>query len=457
MALRSEVQARDPREATPPATGLPGQRELDLRHVFHPYTNITRFEQGPYTSFVRGSGVYLYTADEKPVLDGIASWWCTALGHGHPRIVEAIREQTGVLQQSMLGNVSHPKAVELAVKLAQIAPGDLSHTYFASDGASATEAALKMAIQYWWNIGRPEKHGFISLEDGYHGDTLGVMGVGFVSSFHGPFGKAIHRALVAPTPWAPCNSGDEAEERQSALAVAALRGLFERHHHELAGFILEPLIQGAAGIRVYPESYLRAARELCDEYEILLIADEIAVGFGRTGARFACDRAGIVPDILCLGKALSGGYLPASAAIVPDRIYETFRSTPEQDRTFYDGHTFCGNPITSAACVAAIDVYESEAVFARAQALTPRLRAGIQAIARNPNVEHWKALGMVGMLRFKPTGGVLTRAIAQRAMDLGLLIRPLGDVLYLWPPLVATDAELDAMLARLEDAVNSAA
>lgn len=428
-------------------------RELDIKHVFHPYTNIPRFEQGPFTSFVRGEGVYLYTDDGRAVLDGISSWWCTALGHGHPRVVAAIREQAGVLQQSMLGNLSHPRAVELAARLAAIAPGDLSHVYFASDGASATEAALKMAIQYWWNIGRSEKHKFISLEDGYHGDTLGVMGVGFVSSFHGPFGRSIHRALVAPTPWAPCNSGDPREEEQAAKAVAALRDLLEKHHHELAGFILEPLIQGAAGIRIYPESYLRAARNLCDEFEVLLIADEIAVGFGRTGARFACDKAGIAPDILCLGKALSAGYLPASAVIVPTRIYDTFRSTPEQDRTFYDGHTFCGNPITSAAAIAAIEVYESGHVFARAAALAPRLREGIERMARRPRVEHWKTLGLVGMLRMEPTQGALAREIARRAMAHGLLIRPLGDVLYLWPPLVTTDAELDAMLERFDEAL----
>lgn len=428
-------------------------RDLDLKHVFHPYTNITRFEEGPFTAFERGEGVTLYTTEGKAMMDGISSWWCTALGHGHPKVVEAIREQTGTLQQSMLGNLSHPKAVELAVKLAEIAPGDLSHSYFASDGASATEAALKLAIQYWWNIGRSEKYRFISLEDGYHGDTLGVMGVGFVRDFHGPFGRSIQRGLLAPTPWVACNSEDPKEEEQSAKAIAQLREMLEQHHHQLAGFILEPLVQGAAGIRIYPESYLRAASELCTEFEVLLIADEIATGFGRTGARFACDKAGIVPDILCLGKALSGGYLPASAAIVPDWMYQTFRSTPEQDRTFYDGHTFCGNPITSAAAVAAIEAYEGDKLYAHANALAPRLRAGIESIGGHGAVDHWKTMGLVGSVTFKPTGGTLTRQIGQHAMENGLLIRPLGDVLYLWPPLITSEAELDTMLERFEAAV----
>lgn len=438
-----------------PAAGSFVMRDLDLKHVFHPYTNITRFEEGPFTAFERGEGVTLYTTEGKAMLDGISSWWCTALGHGHPNVVEAIREQAGVLQQSMLGNLSHPKAVELAVKLAEIAPGDLSHSYFASDGASATEAALKLAIQYWWNIGRPEKYRFISLEDGYHGDTLGVMGVGFVRDFHGPFGKAIHRGLVAPTPWVACNSDDPREEEQAEKAIGQLREMLEKHHHELAGFILEPLVQGAAGIRIYPESYLRAARELCTEYEVLLIADEIATGFGRTGARFACDKAGVVPDILCLGKALSGGYLPASATIVPDWMYQTFRSTPDQDRTFYDGHTFCGNPITSAAAVAAIEAYEGDGLYEHANALAPRLRAGIESIGRHAAVDHWKSKGLVGSVTFKPTGGQLTREIGQRAMEIGLLIRPLGEVLYLWPPLVTSEGELDTMLERFEAAVSA--
>ncbi len=425
-------------------------QDLDYRHLWHPYTDTTAWESGPYISFERADGVYLYDADGRAYFDGIASWWAVALGHSHPKIVAAIREQAGVLQHSILGNQSHPLAVKLAARLAGIAPGSLNRCYFASDGASATEAALKMAIQYWYNRGVRGRTRFVALEEGYHGDTLGAVGVGFVPTFHVPFDGAVVRSLVAPTPFRAGNTDDATDRAHALSAFAEMERIVKAHASEIAAVILEPLCQGAAGIWIHHPEYLRRVRALCDEHDVLLIADEIAVGFGRTGTTFACDLAGITPDILCLGKALTGGTLPMSAAIATDEIYDAFRGAPGEDRTFYDGHTFCGNPITSAAALAFLDAFETEGVMQNVAARAPQLADGMARIARHESVAYYKSLGLIGMVSIKPDAGGAARAkeIARRALDAGLFIRPLGSVLYLWPPLVSTEAELADMLDK---------
>ena len=430
-------------------------RDIDIRHLWHPYTDIEAFEKGPYTVIERAEGVYLYEQGGRPLLDGISSWWSTALGHGHPVVVEAIREQAGVLQQAILGNMSHPKAVELAHKLAEFTPEGLNHSYFAADGASATESALKMAIQYWWNQGIDGKCEFVCLQDGYHGDTLGAVGVGFVQRFHAPFTGAIRKAHVAPAPHAECDSGDRREEQAADAAFAELERIVEEHHPRLAGIILEPLCQGAAGIRIYPTSYLRQVRALCNRYELLLIADEIAVGFARTGAMFACEEADITPDIMCLGKALTAGYLPMSATIATTKVYDAFRNKGGRDCTFYDGHTYCGNPITSAAAIAALGLYTSESILDRVKPLETQLAEGFRTIGQHPAVAYQKSLGMIGMCAFGEDAGGMTfaRRVWARAVELGLFIRPLGNVLYLWPPLVSTPEELRQMLTLFQQAL----
>ncbi|MEX2016712.1 MAG: adenosylmethionine--8-amino-7-oxononanoate transaminase [Candidatus Hydrogenedentales bacterium] len=432
-------------------------RERDLRHLWHPYTDAARFEREPYICFERGEGVYLYDREGRPVLDGIASWWCASLGHGHPRVVTAIQEQAAVLQHSILGNQSHPRAVELAARLAELAPGDCNRVYFAADGASATEAALKMALQYWWNKGVSGRTRFVCLEEGYHGDTLGAVGVGFVQAFHAPFADAVVRGYTAPAPHYDGPASDGRDEAAALEAFGVLERLVAEKHRELAGIILEPLVQGAAGIRIYHPEYLRRLRALCDAYDLLLIADEIAVGFWRTGPRFACDVAGIVPDILCLGKAVTAGYLPLSAAIAREHVFATFRNESgiNRDRTFYDGHTFCGNPIAAAAALAAIDVYEDAALQEHVRELESILGEGMAECVKAKCVRYHKCIGMIGMLKIDANAGGAERAreVKQAAYAKGLLVRPLGDVLYLWPPLTATADELQSMVGILAEAL----
>ena len=430
-------------------------RQRDIKHLWHPYTEITAFEGAAFPVIERAEGVNLYEVSGRRLLDGISSWWCVNLGHSHPKLIAAIHEQAEKLQHCILGGMSHPRAIELAERLAQLTPGDLNHAYFACDGSSAVEAALKMAVQYRVNIGQLKRSRFIGLADGYHGDTLGAMGVGFVETFHKDFEAILTPAYQAVSPHcAKCPYG-KTPETCDIECFESMEQLVRDHHDDVTAVILEPLCQGASGIRIYPEEYLRRTRVLCDEHDILLIADEIAVGFGRVGKMFACERAGIAPNIMTFGKGLTGGYLPMSVAMVSDRVYDTFRADGEGTRTFYDGHTYCGNPITSALALAALDVYEGENIPA---CLAPKIQ---QLAERMSGLKEWAktstvlTLGLIGALEISDADGGADRAkkIGQCAMGLGLFIRPLGPVVYLWPPLTTTPDELGKMLDILNSAV----
>lgn len=424
-------------------------------HLWHPYTDIAAFEQVDCPLIVRAQGAYLHDSEGRALLDGIASWWCVNLGHGHPSLVAAIRDQAAILQHTILGGQAHPRAMELAARLAGLAPGDLTRVFFAGDGASAVEAALKIALQFWTNKGEEGRTRFICLEDGYHGDTLGAVGVGFVPAFHRPFEPVIRRAHRAPSPHCAQCPCDRQPETCDVECFAGMEELIRRHHAETAAVILEPLCQGAAGMRIYPGEYLRRLRRLCDEFGLLFIADEIAVGFGRTGSMFACEHAGVAPDMMTVGKGLTGGYMPMSATLVAGRIYDSFRSTADQDRTFYHGHTYCGNPITSALALAALDVYEEEDIPA---CLTPRitqLAEGMHVLGPLLAGSRVSTLGMIGTVELNTAAGGMERArrVAGRARELGLFVRPMGPAIYLWPPLNITEDECGRMLQILEQAV----
>ena len=431
-------------------------RELDIKYLWHPCTEINSFEQMDFPIIERAKGVYLYEVGGRPLLDGIASWWCVNLGHDHPRLIHAIKEQAGKLQHAILGGMSHPNAIRLAEQLARLAPGNLSHSFFASDGASSVEAALKIAVQYWANLGEKNRTHFVGLEEGYHGDTLGAMGVGYVEAFHRDYKEVVKPAYHAVSPHcAECPCGKE-PETCDIECFEAMAQILHEHHREIAAVIVEPLCQAAACIRIYPEEYLRRLRKLCDEFGLILIADEIAVGFGRTGSMFACQRAGIVPDIMTVGKGITGGYMPLSAAIVSDTIYDSFRNTDDgRDRTFYHSHTFGGNPIISGLALAAIETYEKEKVLARCQPRIKQLEQGMRQLGAMLGGSKVRALGMMAVIQINDVSGGAGRAslIVRKAYELGLFLRPRGRALYLWPPLVITEAELAQMLSILDEAI----
>ncbi len=429
-------------------------RQRDLRCLWHPCTDIEALAGAAFPIIERADGAYLYERGGRALLDGIASWWCVSLGHNHPRIVEAIRRQAGQLQHCILAGMSHPRAIELAERLAEISPGDLGHAFFANDGASAVEVALKIAIQYWANRGQHGRSRLISLADGYHGDTLGCVGVGYVESFHRHFSDVVRPSLRATSPHClRCPMG-KTPQCCDIECFASMQALIDAHHAEAAAVIVEPLCQGAAGLRIYPAEYLRRLRRSCDAHGLLLIADEIAVGFGRTGTMFACEQASITPDLMTLGKALTGGHLPMSVVLATDAVYDTFRSSPDCDRTFYHSHTFGGNPIAAAAALAALDVYERESVVESCRPKIAQLAAGIRDVATAVGGAPCRGLGMMAVVELDDTLGGAPRArrIAARAMELGLFIRPLGRCIYLWPPLTTTEAQLAEMLAILQSA-----
>ena len=429
-------------------------RERDIKYLWHPCTEINTFERMPFPIIERAKGVYLYEIGGRALLDGIASWWCVNLGHGHPKLIEAIQKQADRHQHAILGGMSHHNAIELAERLAQITPGDLSHSFFASDGASSVEAALKIAVQFWANVGEKGRVHFVGLQEGYHGDTLGAMGVGYVEAFHRDYGDVIRPAYHALSPHCtqcPCSKEPEICDIECFDSMARI---VRAHHGEIAAIVVEPLCQAAAGIRIYPEEYLRRLRKVCDEYGLILIADEIAVGFGRTGYMFACERAGIVPDIMTVGKGLTGGYMPLSAAVVNDTIYNSFRNSDDgKDRTFNHSHTFGGNPIITNLALAAIQVYEEEHVLEKCKPRIRQLEEGMRELGSILNRSNVRAMGMMGVVEINDISGGAERAsrIVRKAYELGLFLRPRGRAIYLWPPLVSTEDELGQMLSILKE------
>lgn len=423
-------------------------------HLWHPYSDIDKMEGRSFPVMASAGGVRLIDDSGKEYLDGISSWWCVNLGHGHPRIVNAIVQQARTLQHSIIGGMSHAMADKAAERLAGVTPEGLERVYLASDGASAVEAAVRMALQYWWNIGRPEKKTIISIEGGYHGDTLGAVGLGFVPRFHLPVAHVVNRSPQAPSPHCfHCKYGLRPESC-GTRCFHGMEKLVRENSATTAAVIAEPLCQGASGIRIYPDEYVRRLRNLCTEEGVLLILDEIAVGFGRTGELFASDLAGISPDILILGKSLTGGYLPMSAAVVTGEIYDSFRSTPEMDRTFYHGHTFAGNPIAAAAACEALSIFSESGV----PEVPVEFRKAFSDMEGIDGVHRTAALGWMGTLEIEAAagGGETAARAASIALSEGLLVRPLGPVLYLWPPLVSTSEDISLMTGIFAGAVKKA-
>ncbi len=430
-------------------------RRKDISHFWHPYTDINSLEKREFPVIEKAEGVYLVDTEGRRLLDGISSWWCVNLGHSHPDIIGAIRKQSGILQNSITGGMSHTEVIRLSEKIAAIAPGDLSRVYYASDGACSVEAAMRISIQYWWNLGRPEKKNIISLSGGYHGDTLGCVGLGYISRFHKSVEHVLKRSITAESPYCfHCRYHKRSEDCGLECFTSMEKAITE-NSTSTAAVIVEPLCQGAAGMRIYPPEYTARLRKVCDENDVLLILDEIAVGFGRTGKMFASELAGIVPDMMCVGKGLTGGSLPMSAVVASEAVYDAFRSDSQTDRTFYHGHTFCGNPIAAAAACAAIEVYERDNVLENAGMLSEMLSEAFWKYRSIEGVHGSTALGCISALEIseKRGGAGTALQIADSALRKGLFIRPLASVLYLWPPLVTRKKEMEKMLRIFEDSL----
>ncbi len=411
--------------------------------IFHPYTSFSASENG-FPNMVRGEGIYLFDDQDKRYVDIVSSWWACALGHSHPKVVEAIQKQAGILQHSITGSLTHPNVLALAERVAGLMPTPDRHSVFASDGCSAVEAAIKIAIQYWYNVGQPDKTWVIGMDQGYHGDSLGALGAGFVDGFHKPFERTVSHPAKLPFP---------IPTEDDPTGFEPSRAVINQHKDKLAAVIVEPLCLGSAGMKMYSAGYLQQLADCCAENEVLLIIDEVAMGFGRTGKRFAFNHAGIDPDLVCLGKGLTAGYMPLSACVVKDSIYNTFSDEGEKDCTFYHGNTYAGHPIGCAAALAALDIYEAEGTVERGAEMAEKMKQWMLPMAELECVEELRFLGMIGVVELKPETKSKILKIKESLFEQGYLFRPLGTMFYLMPPLVISDDELKGAVYALQQTI----
>ncbi len=414
------------------------------RAVWHPCSQMKQHEAMPPLPVARAEGVWLYDPDGQRYLDGISSWWVNLFGHGHPAIKAALRDQLDTLSHVMLAGCTHEPVVQLSERLGELT--GLGHAFYASDGASATEIALKMSAHHWRNHGRARKTRFIGLRNGYHGETAGALSVTDIPLFRDAYGPLLRVSATVPTPdarKAPPGVSAEAHARQCAQALQAY---LEMHHEETAAFIVEPLVQCAAGIAIHDAAYLREARALCDRYQVHLVADEIAVGFGRTGSLFACEQAGIRPDFICLSKGITSGTLPLSVVLTTDAVYEAFYDD-RVARGFLHSHSYTGNPLACRAALATLALFESRDWMAANRETAARLSALCEPLTRHPRVLRSRQIGMMWAWDIDTDDPGFSLRYHRAALRHGLLLRPIANTLYFMPPYVIDEAA-SAWLAR---------
>lgn len=416
--------------------------ERSRRAVWHPCTQMQQHEAFPPLPIAHAEGAWLHDFDGRRYLDAVSSWWVNLFGHANPRINAALAKQLAELPHVILAGCTHRRVVELSERLATAAPAGLGHAFYASDGASATEIALKMAFHYWRNGGNSAKQEFASLAGSYHGETLGALSVTDVALFRDSYAPLLHRNAVVPSPVArPGETPRDAAER----AAAALAAHLAAHHATTAALIVEPLVQGAAGMAMYDAHYLRRARQLCTQHGVLLIADEIMTGFGRTGTLFACEQASVTPDLLCLSKGLTGGYLPLSCVLATDAVFAAFYAE-DVTRGFLHSHSYTGNALACRAALAVLDIFRDDDVIAVNRAKAARWTAAAQSLAQRSDLRNFRTLGMIWAFDVDTGRPDFARWFHARALERELFLRPIGNTVYFMPPYVVTDGEFASLV-----------
>ena len=437
----------------------------DLRVLWHPCTQMKDHEWLPLVPIARGEGVWLYDFDGRRYLDAISSWWVNLFGHANPRISEAVAAQARTLEHVILAGFTHEPVVRLSERLVEITPPGLTRCFYADNGSSAIEVALKMSFHYWQNRGRKGKRRFITLANSYHGETLGALAVGDVALYKDTYGPLLMDVLTAPSPDCFHREPGESCADYSRRRFADMAELLERHAHEVCAVVVEPLVQCAGYMRMYDPVYLRLLREACDAHGVHIIADEIAVGFGRTGTLFACEQAGISPDFMCLSKGLTGGTLPLAVTLTTDEIYGAFYDDYEKLTAFLHSHSYTGNPLGCAAALATLDIFEDDDVIRRNRDKAARLAQAAAPLAEHPHVGEVRQHGMilaVEMVRDKATREPWPwqerrgLTVYRHGLERGALLRPLGNVIYFMPPYVITGDEIDFMVAVAAEGIDLA-
>ncbi len=431
--------------------------DRDRAVVWHPYTQMK--SRPELLAIARGEGVYLYTEDGRRVLDGISSWWVNIHGHAHPRLNQALADQAERIEHVIFAGATHQPAVDLAERLVGALPPGLTRVFYSDDGSTAVEVAIKLAVQYWRNRGHANRQRIVTMHHAYHGDTAGAMSLSEDSVFTRAFAPLMFPVYRVQPPYCyRCPLGLR-RETCHIDCLSDLEHTLDDRGHSVAAVLVEPMLQGAGGMIMWPAEFLAGVRRLCDRHGVLLIADEVLTGFGRTGRMFACEHGPVTPDIICLSKALTAGYLPLAVTAVTGDIYDAFLSD-DHSKTFFHGHSFTANPLACAVAVASFDLFKEHDILARIARLEAQLRQRRQSFAQLPIVGDVRVLGGVGAVELvsdkatKTAGGYLDqigRGLSSAFLERGLLLRPLGNVLYFMPPYVITDDEVDWVIAQIGD------
>ncbi|KRW72693.1 adenosylmethionine--8-amino-7-oxononanoate transaminase [Stutzerimonas nitrititolerans] len=431
--------------------------QRDLAVLWHPCTQMKDHEQLPLIPIRRGEGVWLEDFDGKRYIDAVSSWWVNVFGHSNPRINQRIKDQLDQLEHVMLAGFSHQPVVELSERLVALTPPGLERVFYTDNGSTGIEVALKMSFHYWRNSGQPAKQRFVTLTNSYHGETVAAMSVGDVALFTDTYKPLLLDTFKVPSPDCYLRPEGMSWEEHSRNMFAHMERTLAEHHREIAAVIVEPLIQGAGGMRMYHPVYLKLLREACDRHDVHLIHDEIAVGFGRTGTMFACEQAGITPDFLCLSKALTGGYLPMAAVLTTDKLYQAFYDDYSTLRAFLHSHTYTGNPLACAAALATLDIFEQDNVIEANKALAARMATATAHLVDHPHVAEVRQTGMALAIEMVADKARKTPypwqerrglKVYEHALQRGALLRPLGSVVYFLPPYTITEEQID-LLAQI--------
>lgn len=440
--------------------------EKDLKYVWHPDTQHKQYEGENYkpTLIEKGEGIYVYDADGNKYIDAVASWWVNTLGHSVPRLNKVLTEQAEKIEHILLADFTHKPAIELAERLIKLAGEPFSKVFYSDDGSTAVEVAIKMAYQYWYQKGKPQKKHFVSMTDSYHGDTLGSVSVGGIDIYKKVFNPLVFETLKVCAPYCyRCPKGCS----QNNCNIECLKDvvkLFKEKHNEIAAIIVEPLVQGAAGMRVYPSEYLNRLRILCDEYDILLIDDEVAMAFGRTGKYFAFEHTGIKPDIFCVAKGITAGYVPLAATVATDKIYRVFYDDFDKLKTFYHGHSFTGNPIACAVAVETLKIMEEAQIIENLPFKAEVFKKSMEKFRNLKHAGDIRHIGMIGaveLVKDKKTkepyafSERIGHKVFLEALKKGAILRPIGSVIYFMPPLIITEEEIEKLTQIAYNAIKN--